>query len=202
MSRENFEEDEFEEEIDEKWEILLNHDDYEINRETLQIRKRSSHRILKETFSKGNGYIIITLNKKHYLKHRLIALQFIPNPDNLPFIDHMNHDRTDNRISNIRWVSHLQNDNNRRVGNNNRIIEYVQELPDDVLVVNQYGKYHFENYYFANDVFYKDTGNGDYRIIPWHLHNKQGNWKVALVDVNSISRTISKNVFYKIYGLD
>ena len=153
MSRENFEEEDFEEEIDEQWEILLNHNDYEINRETLQIRKRSNHRILKETFSKGNGYIIITLNRRHYLKHRLIALQFIPNPDNLPFIDHINHDRTDNRISNIRWVSHLQNDNNRRVGNNDRIIEYVQELPDDVLVVNQYGKYHFENYYFANDVF-------------------------------------------------
>ena len=145
----------------------------------------------------------VHLNKKYYRKHRLIVLQWIPNPDNLPCIDHLNHNRTDNRIENLRWCSHLQNANNNSKSPTGRDIEYVQQLPDDVIVVNQYHQYHFEGYYFANDVFYKDTGNGDFRIVPWHkIKDKPNTWQVKLTDSNTIQRTISKGVFYHIYGLD
>ena len=52
---------------------------------------------------------------KAYTKrvHRLIAKMFIPNPYNLPNIDHINHNKTDNRLENLRWVS--QRDNNRNM---------------------------------------------------------------------------------------
>lgn len=40
---------------------------------------------------------------------RLIALAFIPNPDNLSEVDHINFDRTDYSIDNLRWVSHAEN---------------------------------------------------------------------------------------------
>ena len=193
-----------EEEINENWEDLRDHPDYEINRSyPYQIRKISDGRILKESVM-SSGYLRVVLNNKHYLKHRLIALQFIPNPNNLPCIDHINHVRTDNRLENLRWCSYIENNNNLGKTNGGRKVSYVQELPDDVIVVNQYGKYHFNGYYFANDVFYKDTGNGNYRIVPWHYHPK-GNYymyDVGLTDENTISRTISKNVFYKLYGLE
>lgn len=41
--------------------------------------------------------------------HRLVATAFIPNPDNLPEVNHINHDGTDNRVENLEWVSHRQN---------------------------------------------------------------------------------------------
>ena len=152
----------------------------------------------------NDGYVHICLeNGFPYRAHRIIAEQFIQNddPENKDQVDHIDHDRTNNRIENLRWCSPLQNSNNKsKYGD--REVEFVQELPDDVIVVNQYGKYHFNNYYFANDVFYKDTGNGNYRIVPWHYHKTHNVYDVKLTDENTMRRNISKNVFYKLYGLE
>jgi len=48
-----------------------------------------------------------------YLIHRLIAEAFIFNPRNLTEVDHINRDPTDNRVSNLKWVTHRENCNNR-----------------------------------------------------------------------------------------
>jgi len=73
--------------------------------------------ILTPSFDKTTGYYRVILYKnskqKHrYLLHRLIAQTFIPNPDNLPTVDHINRIRTDNRIENLRWADYrLQQEN-------------------------------------------------------------------------------------------
>ena len=61
------------------------------------------------------GYRVVTLrkNNKSYTKlvHRLVAEGFIPNPDNLPEVHHINEDKTDNRVENLMWVSREENVN-------------------------------------------------------------------------------------------
>lgn len=61
----------------------------------------------------ADGYCIITLNhrgKKYTRKiHRLVAEAFIPNPDNLPEVNHKNGDKDKNDISNLEWVSTIDN---------------------------------------------------------------------------------------------
>lgn len=63
--------------------------------------------------SGASGYMYVSLGKSEkYIVHRLVALAFIPNPDNLPQVDHINTIRSDNRIENLRWVTAEGNMNN------------------------------------------------------------------------------------------
>jgi|SRR5210317_334727 len=71
------------------------------------------NRLLKYWLNNYRGYYQIDLSKDgkrktHYI-HRLIGIHFIPNPENLPCIDHINRVRSDNRIENLRWVTHRDN---------------------------------------------------------------------------------------------
>jgi hypothetical protein len=66
----------------------------------------------------GDEYFFVQLRKEKIRKkcriHRLLALQYIDNPDNLPEVDHIDRNRTNNCISNLRWVSRIENQNNKK----------------------------------------------------------------------------------------
>lgn len=67
------------------------------------------------------GYKEVALSKdgktKTVLLHRLIAIHFVPNPDNLPVVNHKNGIKTDNRIENLEWVTRSQNTKHAYVNN-------------------------------------------------------------------------------------
>lgn len=60
-----------------------------------------------------SGYRTVGYTNKQYYIHRLVAEAFIPNPDNLLYVDHINTIRNDNRVENLRWVQHFENHQNR-----------------------------------------------------------------------------------------
>jgi len=71
---------------------------------------------LKTIMIDKKGYQYVFLSKEGveriYRVHRLVAITFIPNPENKPEIDHINTIKTDNRIENLRWVTSKENAQN------------------------------------------------------------------------------------------
>lgn len=51
------------------------------------------------------GYLQVCLGNKVKPIHRLVAETFIPNPNNLPQVNHINEDKTDNRVDNLEWCT-------------------------------------------------------------------------------------------------
>lgn len=68
----------------------------------------------KSTWINNRGYEIVNLiavngKWKHESVHRLVALTFIDNPEHKPEVNHINHIRDDNRMENLEWVTHGEN---------------------------------------------------------------------------------------------
>ena len=186
---------------------LLNFEDnYEIlNDYPFTIRKKTNHRVLKESLS--HGYLVCTLNGKQYKKHRLIALQFLSNSDpiNNDIIDHINRNKTDNHLSNIRWCS--STDNNRNRSSNKGIQSvFIDDIPDDAMVVDFYNTrtehrvFDNDKYYYwfdetnNEDVFYAKITDDIYKILH-HNQNKSGNEFISMKDVNNILVSVYINKF-------
>lgn len=74
--------------------------------------KYKTPRIMKTWYQKS-GYENIKLCKNnqtyHFLIHRLVAEAFIPNPNNLPEVNHINKNRQDNRAENLEWSDRVDN---------------------------------------------------------------------------------------------
>ena len=95
---------------------IKNYPNYLIYRDG-KVFSKKSNKFLKESTLKY-GYKFVGLNKygkqKMFYIHRLLGIHFIPNPENKPTIDHINRNRSDNRIENLRWATHLEQCQNKK----------------------------------------------------------------------------------------
>ena len=61
----------------------------------------------------ADGYLQVTVgatkNRTQYRVHRMVAEAFIPNPHNLPEVNHKDYDRTNNNVDNLEWSTHAEN---------------------------------------------------------------------------------------------
>lgn len=88
---------------------------YRINRNG-DIWSCKSNRLMKHSLN-NQGYHCVCFykekNTKIYSIHRLLGIHFIPNPDNLPEIDHIDRNPLNNNLENLRWVSKSTNQQNK-----------------------------------------------------------------------------------------
>ena len=93
----------------EQWRAVEGYPGYEVSN-LGRVRKNgkltSSHRTRK-------GYWQTNLYKRrkqtlHYI-HRLVAIAFIPNPENKPTVNHIDGNKDNNRVSNLEWATYLEN---------------------------------------------------------------------------------------------
>lgn len=97
-----------------EWQIVKGFDGYEVH-PYLGIRSSRTKRILKGR--NWLGYPKVTLmykGKKHERRiHRIIAEHFLPNPKNLPIVNHKDSDRSNYAVSNLEWVDNSGNQKHR-----------------------------------------------------------------------------------------
>jgi hypothetical protein len=68
---------------------------------------------LSQQKNSRTGYVSVKLKsinpKTRYSVHRIVAMAFIPNPLNKPTVNHINGDKTDNRVENLEWATYSEN---------------------------------------------------------------------------------------------
>ena len=60
---------------------------------------------------KEKGYLELEILGKHHYIHRLVAEAFIPNPYNLPCVNHKDENKENNRVENLEWCDYVYNAN-------------------------------------------------------------------------------------------
>jgi hypothetical protein len=92
--------------VTEQWGSIDGFEGYEVS--TLG-RVKSKRKILKP-YKDGRGYLRVDLGRGNRRKvHRLVAQQFIANPQNKPIVNHINGDRRKNCVENLEWVTDSEN---------------------------------------------------------------------------------------------
>lgn len=96
------------------WKICEENPNYEISNTGL-VRNTSTKEVLKPK-KHSAGYLCINLYKsgekpKTRLIHRLVAAAFLPNPEDLPQINHLDGDKHNNYLENLEWCSRSSNVN-------------------------------------------------------------------------------------------
>lgn len=112
----------------EEWRNVEGYDgDYQVsNFGNVRSHKYGEWRLMKPTPNQ-KGYLGLTLSKrgdtKHFEFHRLVAKAFLPNPNNLPVVEHDDDNKQNNNVTNLFWSTH--SDNTRHAYEHNLINNYT-----------------------------------------------------------------------------
>ena len=172
------------------------------------IRKKANGRIVSE-YVEHNGYVRLNLSERingitvqrKYYKHKLVAKQFIENPNDYDYVDHINRNKLDNRIENLRWCSASDNSKNKSSTCGVKY-EFFDDIDDEAVAVTDYGRHQFENYYYVpeEDSFYFYNGV-KYRRL--HINEmKNGSLFVYMVSTENKRVKVILSRFKKIYGFE
>lgn len=103
-------------EIKDELRLVEGTDDYYVSYKGDIYRKYTEteyYKLKKYVNKQAYNYVYVTLivdgKHKSFRLHRLVAKAFIPNPDNLPAVDHIDCDKTNNCVENLQWVTNSQN---------------------------------------------------------------------------------------------
>ena len=172
------------EEVEGIWEKLKYDNEYEIYSEhPYPVRRIKTCHIVSEV--NKNGYIKLKISGNYRFKHRLIALQWLENddPDNKIICDHINRNSLDNRIENLRWLTHSDSNKNRKQFTK-RNYEYLDEMPSNVIEIVKYNDFEFSGYFFDIDakIILKVQNNERIKVVQYYLKN--GTTYISLIDTD------------------
>lgn len=77
-------------------------------RRYIQYVHRRDYTIAK-SYTNTKGYCVVRISKSYQSVHRLVAMAFIPNPENKPQVNHKSGVKKDNRLENLEWSTNQEN---------------------------------------------------------------------------------------------
>lgn len=104
------------------WKDIPDYDGYQIS--NLGRLKSLKRNIIMKCNKRGDYNSIGLYNKDGYKRfniHRLVAQVFIPNPDNLPCVNHIDGNKLNNCVDNLEWCTHSENSKHAY---NNNLLKY------------------------------------------------------------------------------
>lgn len=149
-------------------------------------------RVLKQRLNKNNGYMWVCFKvngKQATLSvHRIVAITHVPNPNNLPEVNHIDCDRTNNMMDNLEWCTHQENitfsvDLGHHVNNN-------PEKPVIAVNLETFEVMRFESQHEASRKL--GVSQGYISNVIKDKYNKTKNWWFYHVDDTAVEKAREK----------
>lgn len=156
-----------------EWRNIENNSNYLISNDGL-VKNVKTNEILKSNCNRKGGYKKVNIGGKTKYIHRLVAIAFIPNPNNYPVVNHIDENTLNNDIKNLEWCTQKHNCNH---GNRNK----------KILENNEKRKNGIERYYKYE---YVKTKHG-----AWNTKNKTSSKKVICVNNGVIYNSLTEASF-------
>lgn len=134
------------------WKLVEGTDDFYISNIG---RFRHRKKLMKQAIDR-DGYLTCNIGHKRVKVHRLVAMAFIPNPDDKPIVDHIDGNKVNNSWTNLRWLTKKEN---TQAAYDNGLIKKKLKLP--ILVIDE----NYNGFLYANQVEAAKAINTNARII-------------------------------------
>jgi hypothetical protein len=165
-----------------EWRIIAGFDNYDVSNTGL-VRNRTTNRILAGNIG-SRGYPMVILSGRTKDIHKLVASAFIGDSEGRE-VDHIDRNRRNNNVSNLRYVTRGDNQRNRS-GVNGVAYVYVDNLPDNAIIVTEYGNHRFDNLFYIPGAgeFYFFNGV-QYRMLPYATSAQSQTFRVRACNVEN-----------------